>query len=101
MGGEAGAGDGTAWVLHPFYGEASARSAFFTAANVWAISLSPWASETKAASNCEGGRYTPSSSSVWKKRPNRAESAFRALAASNTGSAVKKAVHMLPTRLRV
>ena len=28
-----------------------------------------WASETKAASNCEGARYTPRSSMAWKNRP--------------------------------
>src|SRR5690606_29975155 len=39
----------------------SARSAFSKAASVCAISASPWASDTNAASNWDGGRYTPSS----------------------------------------
>src|SRR5262245_37868845 len=55
--------------------------------------------ETKAASNCDGARYTPSSSMAWKKRAKASRLLRLAVAQSRTGSEVKKVVNMEPTRL--
>src|ERR1700712_2032001 len=48
------------------------------AATTCSISRGPWASETKPASNCDGGRYTPPSSEARKKAPKRSRSLRRA-----------------------
>src|SRR3954469_22296931 len=53
-----------------------ASNASAAAAIVCATSASSCASETKAASNCDGARYTPRSSMAWKNRPKRAVSAY-------------------------
>src|SRR5262247_4445018 len=55
--------------------------------------------ETKAASNCDGARYTPSSSMAWKNRAKASRLLRLAEAQSRTGSEVKKVVNIEPTRL--
>jgi len=44
----------------------TASSAAAAASIVWSVSDSVWASDTKAASNCDGARYMPRSSMAWK-----------------------------------
>src|SRR5215475_15349844 len=46
--------------------------------------------EMKAASNCDGARYTPSSSMAWKNRAKPWRSLRLAVSQSRTGSEVKK-----------
>ena len=80
---------------------ATSRRADRTASIVLSISSSVCAKLTNAHSNCEGARYTPSSSIDRKKRPYRSVSHLLALGQSVTGPSVKKAVSIEPTRFTV
>src|SRR3972149_2575950 len=79
----------------------SARMAWRAASRVSLISETVWARETKNASNCDGGRKTPSLSIPLKNLAYRAVSEVFAEAKSLTGPSVKKAVSIEPTRLIV
>src|SRR5262245_39051350 len=74
-------------------------NALRAASTVRSMISSVCAVETKAASNCDGARYTPSSSMAWKNRAKASRSLRLAVAQSRTVSEVKKLVNIEPTRL--
>ena len=75
-------------------------NACFAAAMVWWTSFSVWAALRNAASNCDGGRYTPRSSMARKKRAKALVSHLAADVQSVTGPCVKNQVNIDPTRLQ-
>ena len=67
---------------------------------VWWMSFSVWAALRNAASNCDGGRYTPLSSMARKKRAKALVSHLAAEVQLVTGPSVKNQVNIDPTRLQ-
>src|SRR6185312_16818490 len=77
----------------------TAANASLAAATVCCTSSSVCAALKKAASNCEGGRYTPASSMARWNFPNALVSLFAAESQSVTGPSWKNHVNIDPTRL--
>src|SRR5580700_3494890 len=74
-------------------------NACFAAAIVCCTSCSVCVAPRKAASYCDGGKYTPLSSMPRKNFPNASVFDFDALSQSFTGPGVKNHVNIDPTRL--
>src|SRR5580698_1714277 len=84
--------------LAPAYAFTAAKDSF-AAATVFCTSSSLCAAPRKAASYCDGGRYTPQSSMLRKNFANNAVFDFEAESQSVTGPGLKNHVNIDPTRL--
>src|SRR5207302_10610294 len=84
---------------HGTHQAGASANACLAAAMVRRTSSSVCAALRNAASNCEGGRYTPLSSMERKKRPKASVSDLDAEVQSVTGAGVKNQVNIEPTRL--
>src|SRR5215831_13375894 len=75
---------------------ATANASFAAAIVCW-MSSSVCAALKNAASNCDGGRYTPFSSMARKNLPNASVSDFAAESQPVTGQGAKNQVNIDPT----